>query len=414
MTNNQKWTCSIAEEDVLIPPDSVQPEDFVRIVPVLWQGEVDRLSTKATGRRVKEQPPPRWEIVADWKVLPLADIWFDSAAHVTVSEAFLRALEAIGAQGWSARPVPHGTPNPVRGLRPHYLDLPGFMGKPAQGSELYVPPRFRDEPAPYGVGGWPVPPVTWDLSAWSGDQVGWSEWLATVSQPWRALIARGSFITALLEQGVAPSGLKLQSMTVVNLPSPAPRPQRPPGQWERAAKPWTGPAGDSSVMDRIFATAERFGHVTPAGASPADIAAAFTALQSPLPQTLATWMARSDGATLFDGALTFFPVHPRTAELPQPGLPNDTIVGANARVNPEDWFVTREPGWTLFAARPGESPSLWAIGPDERVRLLHQDGCVLGPDIPFIQWLEDQVADLEHAWEHRDELPFKDYVWLGG
>ena len=55
MTNNQKWTCSIAEEDVLIPPDSVQPEDFVRIVPVLWQGEVDRLSTKATGRRAATQ-----------------------------------------------------------------------------------------------------------------------------------------------------------------------------------------------------------------------------------------------------------------------------------------------------------------------------------------------------------------------
>jgi hypothetical protein len=44
--------------------------------------------------------------------------------------------------------------------------------------------------------------------------------------------------------------------------------------------------------------------------------------------------------------------------------------------------------------------------------LLSQTGEVSGPDIPFEAWLEDQVADLEWAWDNPEALGKRRTTWL--
>jgi len=124
-------------------------------------------------------------------------------------------------------------------------------------------------------------------------------------------------------------------------------------------------------------------------------------------------VAASNGASLFAGMLTFLPIGPRTAENRVPDhIAGDDIVGAHERISDDDWRLKLDPGWVLFAARFADFHALWAMNREGKVRLLSQTGEVLGPELPFQAWLEDQVADLEWVWDTPDALGRDRPTWL--
>jgi hypothetical protein len=286
-----------------------------------------------------------------------------------------------------------------------------------------VASSFPDPPrkTAYGIAGLPIPPVALDGRAWTGDSLCLTDWLrAETLGSYRAVIARGDFIRALVDETGGEPGIVLERVTVQALPDNE-RPGRDAPEWQRAPAPWSHPTGfEGSVLDRIWKTRAEFHHELPGPADSARLETVFEHVEQRyggrLDRKLAELLLKSNGPSLFDGMLTFFPIDPRTDENPVPershSVPSEDLVSANERVGNDDWRLSRPGSSILFAARFGESHSFWALCPEDRVRLLMQTGEVLGPGIPFEAWLEDQVADLEWIWGKRNDLTFNQHGWL--
>ncbi|MCA9579824.1 MAG: hypothetical protein KC668_30560, partial [Myxococcales bacterium] len=56
-------------------------------------------------------------------------------------------------------------------------------------------------------------------------------------------------------------------------------------------------------------------------------------------------------------------------------------------------------GWFLFAHRVG-GQMFFAMSPDNLVCAVHVNGIVSGPDVPFENWIMDQLKDLRFATEN--------------
>ncbi|RYZ08193.1 MAG: hypothetical protein EOO73_09015 [Myxococcales bacterium] len=406
------WRGSIPSDSSVFPEDliaagQVDAQQWVRIAPYAFS-EFEVFSRDC---HLPSPPPPPWvteppnpSLKLDYKVVPRHD-FFGDGAGLFCTEVVLRALTRLGVSGWSASPVVHASPHPVRGSRLYGLQLPGRLGAPTSTMNLIRPAAASN--CPVGVPGTPLPPVTFDASAWSGDPVCVSEWLKVdTNNPYRALLARGDFVQALLAEGASDS-LLLQPVELVNLPA-SPLPARPAAVMLQVAPSWPRPTTfTGSAHSRIAATAPHYRHFLPPPPQPEELRRVATEVEQryggSLGSELLSFMAATNGAALFAGMLTFFPIGARTEENSNV-IPHwfacDDLAGANERVGPDDWLITRAPGWILFASRYNEMHAMWAINPKGIVRLLHQSGEVLGPDLPFEAWLEDQVADLEWAWDH--------------
>lgn len=406
------WAAAYPTDPANIPVDriharSVAREQWVRVAPTAFRA-FDTFDVKLDMQSSKRPPP--WlrppgnpTLTLDYKCLS-RDEFFAKGPGMLCTARVLAAMDTLGLGGWTATEIPHASPNPVRGARLYLADIPGRLGAPL--SKMKVVNRKHAKNPPFGVGGSPIPPVVIDGSVWTGDSLCFSDWLEVDTIfPYRALLARGDFIQALVEAGGGEERFLLEPVEVANLPNVAP-PSRPKGVWSAAVAPWSRPTGwNGPVRDRIVATAERYRHFLPKPPDPDELECVLEGLeqryQGKISPALREFMAASNGASLFAGMLTFFPIGVRTEENAVPGrFARDDIVGANERVGPDDWLITRDSGWILFASRYAEMHAMWATNSNGLIRLLHQSGEVLGPDLPFDAWLEDQVADLEWAWEH--------------
>jgi hypothetical protein len=399
-----------------LDPAAVAPDAWVRIVPYAF-GAFDKL--EAASPYVppsKTAPPQPFVFTVDRKcVAPLS--FYCYTPNIVCSEPVLRALEALGCQGWTAAPVAHGSPHPVRGHALYDLQIPGLIGPPS-------PASFRKKKkTPYGLAGSPIPPVTLVGSSWSGDPLCLTDWLeADTISPYRAIIARGDFIHALSEATGGKPAVVLQPVTVQGLKKPRAGSKKAP-EWTPAPAPWKRPTRwKGSVLDRIRSTAKQYKHTLPGPAGERELRRVFERLEGQLgcrfDPLLERLLLSSNGPSLFDGALTFFSIGKRTKANAVPAhdhsVAPDDLVQANDRVSETDWMVTRAPGSVLFAARYAEMHAMWALTAEGRVRLLPQSGDILGPDLPFETWLEDQVADLEWATENPEALGRWRYTWLPG
>lgn len=410
-------TCESPPADAIKPAD-VKADDWVRIVPYAF-GSYDLLdATREHKPPNKKVPPRRFALTVDRKCVAPLDFYCESP-NLACSEAVLRALEKLGCGGWTAHFIPHGSNHAVRGHALYDLELSGTMGAPLQSSF-----KGRAKKAtPFGVAGTPSPPVTLDGRVWTGEPLCLGDWLkADTIIPCRPIIARGDFIHALREETSNEAALILQPVSIEELKkNKAGKQKSERAKFEPAISPWKHPSRwKGSVLDRIQTTAAEYKHSLPGPADPKrlkkimdELCEKYACRFDPLLQKL---LLMSNGPSLFDGLLTFFSIGPRTQSNPVPvhahSVPPEDIVLANNRVSETDWMITRAPGSILFAARYSEMHAMWALTAEGNVRLLPQTGEILGPDIPFESWLEDQVADLEWATQNRGALGQWEYTWL--
>lgn len=419
MIQRLEWTRSVSTSGPnpadAIDPTTVAADAWVRIVPTQFS-EFDVLERELPEDDDPRGPPPPCRLKVDRKVLAPRD-FFQDGANLLVSERVLRALSRLSAGRWSARPAPHPSPNPVRGHVTYELELTAGVGAPSPSS---FKGRRKKKP-PYGVAGAPSAPVTLDGSSWTGDPLCLTDWVHVDSGfPWRAIVGRGDFIKALLEESESVEGLVLQPVSVEGL-GPGRHSSDERSEWEKAAAPWSRPTRwKGSVIDRIRDTADKYEHMLPMPPPEPALRNLVSELERrsgghvtpELLQLLSKW----NGASLFAGMLTFFSIGERTANNAVPershSVAADDIITANGRVGDDDWRLTRAPGTLLFAARYASMHAIWGLTAEGRVRLLPQTGEVLGPNIPFEAWLEDQVADLEWAWDNPAALGLDRERWL--
>ncbi|HEX6260153.1 MAG TPA: hypothetical protein VFZ51_05830, partial [Woeseiaceae bacterium] len=179
---SRPWQEALVIGDPL-PMDAVEaamisPTDWVRIVPAAFS-EFDVLEFKRAKAQPNE-PPERPQITVDRKSMAPVPFYAEGA-RLACSEAVLRTLSALGTGGWSARPLIHASPNPVRGQIFYDLELPGSAGQPLQSS--FDAPRMA---TPFGISGNPRPPVTFDAAQWTGEPLSLSDWVKVDrSNPYR-------------------------------------------------------------------------------------------------------------------------------------------------------------------------------------------------------------------------------------
>jgi hypothetical protein len=310
--------------------------------------------------------------VLDRKLVPLYDLMdLNFAPEILCSERLVEALEDLGVTGWSAVLVPHATPNQVAGHRAYRLTCEGFTGpiidteiawKAGAGPQV---PRGREDV----ILGHPIPPVSFDATEWTGHDLCWSPWLGMTRLIWRALIARGSVVRALLER-IPDLTFGTERVQMVGL---GPRPALPPGRHTGANEPPPPPPPPlADILDRIQREAQSRQHTLPPGATTEDIRASFAALGGPVPKELEEILGWSNGAVLFGGARSFYTV--------------------------------RE-GMIAFAEMR-EGAVVWAFDREGRVHGLGREGIPYGPGAPFLTWFEDQVADLAYAWDNVGVIPW--------
>ena len=395
---------------------AVQDGDWVRIVPKSFH-EFGIVHWERAPDDDLDKPPLPLLLTSDRKSVGPA-LFYSQVPNLLCSATVLHVLERMGTKGWSARPLAHASPYPVRGVVLYELELSGFMGPP-------LPSCFKKReddgpPRPYGLAGSPSPPVVLDGRSWTGEPLCYTAWLGTDGRyPYRALTARGDFVRALCEEVSGDPELLLQPVTIQDL-AENPEKINEPGHWEHAAPAWDQPTRwQGSVLQRIRETREQYRHMLPGPPDPAEAARVFREIEQrsggKLDPMLRELLLAHNGPSLFDGMLTFFSIGKRSDKNAVPERRHD-VVGDDLLTAHEELPaigpLTMPEGWLLFAARyAGEHP-IWALTPEGRVRLLLRTGDVGGPDVPFEAWLEDQVADLEWIWDNPEALGEDRYSWL--
>ncbi len=332
----------------------------------------------------------------DRKVVRGDDVRFGHT-NPNVSDDFVRALEHIGVRGWIATPVPHASPNAVRGEALYLLDSLG-PHLAIDASTAMNPPPFP--PKCPGRAGFPTLPLTFDGSGWTGDAAGLTEPCASFfNRPWRGLAVRGDFVRAF--EKLHGRRLRCAWEPAAMVHAPTSRAPSPPPVRARAVTPWSATPTVDALVARITAGASRYDHQLPAAPSSLDALDA-VAKEFALPPSLKRLLSQWNGASLHGGAIGFFALEPRSGDAVLAGrhahfgVP-DTLDGAQRRDAEEEWNLARPEGAILFGWRAEETPAIWSVDREGLVRLLEPGRTVLGPAIPVEQWLHDQLEDLEYA-----------------
>lgn len=347
----------------------------------------------------------------DRKVLRGDDVRFGHT-NPHVSAAFVDALEAAGVRGYTATPLPHASPNAVRGEALYRLDSlgPHLALDASSGNDT---PPFA--PKTVGRPGFPAHPVVFDGASWTGDAAGLTEPFASYfNRPWRGLAVRGDFVKTFERIHKRPLRCAFEPAAMVNAPTAlgaAPAPSR-----VAAIAPWTASPTSAELIARIESLASKYDHLLPPAASSLDaldrVASAFNGAW---PEVLRTLLSRWNGASLHGGAIGFFALTPRSGESELTGrhahfgVPDD-LEAAQRRDVEEEWNLDRPDGAMLFGWRCEESPAFWCVDREGRVRLLEQGRGVLGPAITAEEWLHDQLEDLAYA---ADGGAWPASKWLG-
>lgn len=393
----------VATTDAFPAPDasSLADGDWVRLVPVYYADPESLATRRVEGATPSD--PPRVERTLDRKVTRGDDVR-DATPGVHVSEALVDTLRALGGVGLAASPVPHGSPNAVRGVGLYALEPAGWVARVADATAMASPPNAK--PRPYGRQGLPVPPLVLDGAGWEGSPVAFTEWCGSErGLPWRGLVVRGDLVRAFERMHGRRLRCGWEPVRIENLPH-EPASRAAPLALTPCPPQWTATPTEAELVARIEAGGLRFDHLLPAAPDPTEAARVLdeTASRvggawSPAVRALLT---RWNGASLFGGALGFFALTARegagelTGRHAHFGVP-DGIAGAQARVAPEEWGLTPGEGWLLFGWRAGDPQAIWALTPGGAVHLLAPGGGVLGPGLPVEEWLHDQLEDLEYA-----------------
>ena len=153
-------------------PDASQLADdaWIVLVPTHYN-DAETLDTLGLAPSPTGDGFERQVYTLDRKLLCGDDVRFGHT-NPHVSEAFVRALEAAGVRGLSARPLPHASPNAVRGGALYLLDALGahLTLDASAGNDT---PRFAQKTV--GRAGFPAHPVVFDGAAWTGDAAGLTE-----------------------------------------------------------------------------------------------------------------------------------------------------------------------------------------------------------------------------------------------
>src|SRR4051812_10796238 len=196
------WSSSCASGDEESVNDRLRVEaiaatQWVRVVPTAFS-QFDTFAYRPPDLN-RLAPPRMGTFQLDWKTIPKR-AFFTESSGMLCAEPVLHTLEHLGVTGWTAKPLPHASPNPVRGRRLYELEVPGRLGAPL--SQMAAHPKHADKALAFGSKGAPILPVTLDGSSWTGDIVCLSEWVAAETiYPWRLRPARGDSTRPRVEQG---------------------------------------------------------------------------------------------------------------------------------------------------------------------------------------------------------------------
>jgi hypothetical protein len=393
-------------------PDASQLADdaWIVLVPTHYN-DAETLDTLGLAPSPTGDAFARQVYTLDRKVLCGDDVRFGHT-NPHVSEAFVRALEAAGVRGWSATPLPHASPNAVRGEALYLVDALGahLTLDASAGDDT---PRFA--PKTVGRAGFPAHPVVFDGASWTGDAAGLTEPFASYfNRPWRGLAVRGDFVKTFERLHGRRLRCAFEPAAMVNAPA-TPRATLPSTR-THATAPWTAGPTPSALIARIVAHAARYDHHLPPPAPSLDaldrVAAAH---QSAWPEALRCLLSQWNGASLHGGAIGFLALTAREGERELAGrhahfgVPDD-LEAAQLRSGGAEWSLARPEGAMLFGWRCEESPAIWCVDRAGLVRLLEQGGAALGPAIPATAWLHDQLEDLAYA---ADSGAWPASKWLG-
>jgi hypothetical protein len=239
----------------------------------------------------------------------------------------------------------------------------------------------------------PVPPVTFDATSGTGDDVCWTQWLklGAVTRPiWRALIVRGHTLKHLDDRA-----LLVQRVTVRGQAS---SPNPTPGRAESAEGAFRTTTPLRATLDRLAATESKDGHLLPPGCTRDSVTEALQTVGAP-DSPLRGFLERFNGAVLFDGALAFNYLGATPAGFADALMFEvEDLVDDNTSSSRESSGVSTPTEVVLFARSLG-GRMYWGIDPSGHVRGFSASGDVYGPDAPFEDWLADSVADLAFVAE---------------
>ena len=393
-------------------PDASQLADdaWIVLVPTHYN-DAETLDTLGLAPSPTGDGFERQVYTLDRKLLRGDDVRFGHT-NPHVSEAFVRALEAAGVRGLSARPLPHASPNAVRGGALYLLDALGahLTLDASAGNDT---PRFAQKTV--GRAGFPAHPVVFDGAAWTGDAAGLTEPFASYfNRPWRGLAVRGDFVKTFERLHGRRLRCAFEPAAMVN--APATPGAAPPSTFTPAVAAWNTRPTLSELIARITSFASKYDHLLPPAAPSLDALDRVSAAHNTAwPEALRSLLSQWNGASLHGGAIGFFALTPREGERELTGrhahfgVP-DPLEAAQLRDGDDEWALARPDGAMLFGWRCEESPAIWCVDREGLVRLLEPGRSVLGPAIPAAEWLHDQLEDLAYA---ADSGVWPATKWLG-
>jgi hypothetical protein len=197
-------------------------------------------------------------------------------------------------------------------------------------------------------------------------------------------------VQGLLER-IPDLNLGIERVEMIGAP---PRPDLPPGRIIGADDPPPSPAPPlEETFRRIEQEAQRYEHVIPPGATDEAIASVATSeLGKPLHPDLVPIYRWSNGATLYQQALTFYTIG------------EGGSIGEWNRIAGESGYSLR--GDMTCFAETRDGIIVWAIDTAGIVHGLGREGIVYGPQAPLAKWLVDEIADLAYAWDNQQRFPW--------
>jgi hypothetical protein len=357
--------------------------EWVRLVPVwgpgaavLWKAAPSVVECSVCGFR---EPASR-ALTIDRKLVPPFDLMDEGfGPEVLCSERLVDALSAAGATGWAAELEPHATANSVAGTRLYRLTTEGRAGLVQSHKRAVCEACGRRAAIK------PAPPVVFDGQGFTGHDVVWStDWFGGPSTPWRALLVSRRVADDLLGRfgaslafGIVPIAIEGEAAKGRGTPGSA------TGS-DHAPTPTSG-----SAFVRVRAGREKYEHRLFAGARDTTIRAALGKLRYDPPPAVLELYRQWNGASLFQGAL----------DLAQLGTGKGSIAGLN--------HVARQSGYAgdgPFIGGSTYARILWWVDKVGVVRGSGEDGVTHGAGVPLERWLDDQVKDLEFAWDRRNDI----------
>jgi hypothetical protein len=366
---------------------------WVRLVPawgpgaaVLWKSapSVDHCSD--CGFRNAES-----RLTIDRKLIPPFDL-MDAGfgPDLRCSERFVEALTAARANGWTAELQPHATPNSVAGIRLYRLTTEGRSGRVLS----HAPPLCEACERPAAIR--PAASMLFDSQGFAGHDVVWStDWFGGHSKPWRALMVSRRVVDELIDRlgptlafGIVPIATTGQAASGRGAPGVVTGSDAGPG-----------PSFDSP-FDRVHAGRHQYDHRLLEGTDHSTIRERLGKLHYHPPPSVLNLYRQWNGASLFRGAL----------DLAHLGSGDGSITGLN-RLAKQSGYA----GDGLFFGGSTYASMLWCIDEAGTVRGSGADGVTYGAGVPLDRWLDDQVKDLEFAWDNRDKVDWAaDYARPAG